>query len=53
MNLTLLIALVLAGATIAFDHLIRELPQWLAIVLYTAAVILFILGMLRSRRTRN
>ena len=51
MNILIIIGLVLAGGTIAFDHLIHELPQWLAIVLYSAAVILFVLGMIISRKT--
>lgn len=51
MNILIIIGLVLAGGTIAFDHLIHELPQWLAILLYSAAVILFVLGMIISRKT--
>ncbi len=51
MNILIIIGFVLAGGTIAFDHLIHELPQWLAVVLYSAAVILFVLGMIISRKT--
>jgi hypothetical protein len=51
MNILIIIGLVLAGGTIAFDHLIHELPQWLAILLYSAAIILFVLGMILSRKT--
>ena len=40
MNILIIIGFVLAGGTIAFDHLIHELPRWLAILLYSAAVIL-------------
>ncbi|MBQ6974134.1 MAG: hypothetical protein IJQ17_04845 [Oscillospiraceae bacterium] len=53
MNILIIIGLVLAGGTIAFDHLIHELPQWLAILLYSAAVILFVLGMIMSRKTNK
>ena len=49
MNILVIIALVLAGGIIATDHLIHKLPNWLAIVLYTAAVVLFIVGMLNGR----
>ena len=51
MNILIIIGLVLAGGAIAVDHLMHELPQWLAIVHYSAAVILFILGMIISRKT--
>lgn len=51
MNILLIIGLALAGGTIAFDHLVRELPHWLAIVLYSIAVALFIAGMIWSRRS--
>ena len=34
------------------DHLIRELPHWLAIVLYSIAVVIFIAGMIISRRAK-
>lgn len=53
MNILIISGLVLAGGTIAFDHLIHELPQWLAILLYSAAVILFVLGMIMSRKTNK
>lgn len=53
MNLMLIIGLLLAGGTIATDHLIHKLPQWLAIVLYTAAVALFVIGMIVSRQAGN
>ena len=49
MNRMIMLGLALAGGTIAFDHLVHELPQWLAIVLYGAGIILFLLGMSRSR----
>jgi len=49
MNRLIMCGLALAGGTIAFDHLVHELPQWLAIVLYGAGIILLIIGMSRSR----
>jgi len=49
MNILIIIGVFLAGGTIAFDHLIHELPHWLAVVLYTAAVIMIIAGMIKSR----
>ena len=51
MNILIIIGFVLEGGTTAFEHLIHELPQWLAILLYSAAVILFVLGMIISRIT--
>ena len=50
MNPLTLIGFLLAAGTIAFDHLIHELPNWLAIVLYSGAVILFLIGMILSRK---
>ena len=53
MNILLLLGFLLASGTIAWDHLLAPLPHWLAVVLYTAAVVLFILGMLAGRRKRQ
>ena len=50
MNIFIIIAFVLGGGTILVDHQVHKLPQWLAIVLYTAAVILFVIGMIISRK---
>ena len=50
MNTFLIIAFVLGGGTIAADHLVHKLPHWLAIVLYSAAVVLFVIGMIVSRK---
>ena len=50
MNLMLLLAFILCGGTIAVDHLIHKLPQWLAVLLYTAGVVLFVLGMIAARK---
>ncbi len=52
MNIYIIIGFLLAGGTIAFDHLIHELPHWLAIVLYSIAVIIFIVGMIISRKAK-
>ena len=52
MNILLIIAFVLGGGTIAANR-IRELPHWLAILLYIAAVALFVIGMLVSRKAGN
>ncbi len=49
MNIVILVGLILAGSTIAFEHLVNELPQWLAILLYSVAVVLFLIGMIKSR----
>ena len=49
MNILNIIGIVLAGGTIAFDHLIHELPHWFAVVLFTIAIIMIIAGMIRSR----
>ena len=50
MNRLILIGFALGAGTIGFDHLIHELPHWLAAVLYSGAVILFIAGMIQSRK---
>ena len=51
MNIFIILAFILGGGTIAVDHQIHKLPHWLAIVLCTAAVILFVIGMIVSRKT--
>ncbi|MBR3099833.1 MAG: hypothetical protein IKH18_09780 [Clostridia bacterium] len=51
MNTVTLIAFILGAGTIAFDHLVHKLPHWLAVVLYSAAVVLFIIGMIAARKT--
>jgi len=53
MNIFIIIAFILGGGTIATDHLIHKIPHWLAIVLYTAAVALFVVGMIVSRKSGN
>ena len=49
MNIFIILAFVLGGGTILFDRQVRRLPHWLAVVLFTAAVILFVAGMIVSR----
>ena len=51
MNRLQISGLFLGGATIACDHLIQELPHWLAVMLFSTAVILVLAGMIISRRT--
>lgn len=51
MNAFVVIGLVLGGATIALDRLIDSLPDLLCIVLYNAAIILDIIGMVIRRNT--
>ena len=53
MNLFIILAFVLGGGTILFDHQVRKLPHWLAAVLFTAAVVLFVVGMIASRNAGN
>ena len=52
MNLYIIIAFVLSAGTIIADK-VRKLPHWLAMVLYTAAVALFVIGMIVSRKAGN
>ena len=49
MNILIIIGLVLGGGTIAFDRLIRKLPNRLAVVLYAATAVLMVTGMVISR----
>ena len=50
MNRIILAGLVLAGAVIAADHLTAGLPGPAAKLLYTVAVVLFIVGMIKSKK---
>ena len=50
MNILIILAVVLCGGTILTDHLIHKVPHTLAVVLYTAGVALFVIGMIVSRR---
>ena len=45
MNIYIIIAFIICGGTILANR-IRELPHWLAVVLYTAGVALFVVGMI-------
>lgn len=53
MNIFIVMGLVLGGATIAFVHLIFSLPDWLGIILYSAAIILDIIEMVIRRKARK
>ena len=50
MNKLTLCGMALAGGIIAFDHLAGPLPQTAAVILYTAAVIMFIAGFVKGRK---
>ena len=45
------LGIVLAGAVIGIDRFGHPLPNWLAMALYGAAVLLIIAGMIRGRRS--
>jgi hypothetical protein len=49
MNILIIIGILLGGGTILTDRYIMPLPNWLDIVLYVAAVILIIAGMIVSK----
>ena len=49
MNRLIMIGIVLGGGTVAFDRLVHKIPQGLAVVLFSAAVILIIAGMIVTR----
>ena len=53
MNILTMIGILLGASVIVTDRHIHPLPQWLAIVLYTAAVALTIAGMLIQRNANN
>ena len=53
MNILTMIGILLGAGVIVTDRHIHPLPQWLAIVLYTAAVALTIAGMLVQRNAGN
>ena len=50
MNILTLAGMILAAGIIAFDHLIMPLPNWLAVTLYSTAVILFVTGMAAGQK---
>ena len=49
MNILTTIGIVLGAGTIVTDRFIHKLPNWLAIVLFVAAWVLIIAGMIVSR----
>lgn len=49
MNIFIIIGIILGASVIVTDRYIHHLPNWLAIVLYTLAVVLVITGMIVSR----
>ena len=49
MNVFIIIGIILGASVIVTDRYIHHLPNWLAIVLYTLAVVLIITGMIVSR----
>ncbi len=49
MNVIIVMGIVLGASVIVTDRHIHSLPNWLAIVLYTIAVILVIAGMIVAR----
>ena len=49
MNILIIIGIVLGGGIIITDHYIKHLPHWLAVVLYTIAMILILAGMIVSK----
>ncbi len=51
MNILIITGIVLAGGTIAFDHLIHELPHRSAVLLFTIAIIMILSGMIISRKS--
>lgn len=53
MNILIIFGILLGGGTILTDRYIKPLPNWLAIVLYVAAVILIIAGMIVSKHTEH
>ena len=53
MNIYIILAFILGGGTVATDHLIHKLPHWLAVVLFTAAVALFVIGMIVRQKAGN
>ena len=49
MNVFIIIGIIMGASVIVTDRYIHHLPNWLAIVLYTLAVVLVITGMIVSR----
>ncbi len=53
MNRLISLGLMLCAVIILTDRFIVTLPQWLAAVMYTGAVIMVLYGMILSRRERS
>ena len=53
MNIWIIIGIALAAGTIITDRYIHKLPQWLAIILFVAAWILILAGMIISRTSAS
>ncbi len=49
MNIMIIIGLVLGAGTMVTDRFIRRIPSKVAVVLYAAAAILIIVGMVAGR----
>lgn len=53
MNRLISLGLMLCAVIILTDRFIVTLPQWLAITMYTGAVIMVLYGMILSRREQS
>jgi len=53
MNSLIIAGLSVAGCTISVDRYIPELPAWTAVILYGAATVLLIAGMIHGRREKR
>ena len=53
MNIMIVIGIVLGAGTGVVDRYFYRLADWLAIVMYTIAVVMIIAGMIVSRRKAN
>ena len=51
MHFLTMIGLVLGAGVIVTDRYIHKLPNWVAVVLYTSAVVMILVGMILIRRT--
>ena len=51
MSIFTIIGLFLLAGTILIDRYLRKLPNWLAIILYIIAVLLFLAGFVVSGRS--
>lgn len=49
MNAVIMIGIVLGAAVTVVDRFFHKVPNWLAILLYAAAVLLILTGMLCAR----